>query len=347
MASTDSRHKNGKRIYRWVISLLVTGLAFYFIIRQVRLEDLKTAFSTLKGQTWQVLGLLLLIYIVGQLLRALSIKLILGDNFDFATAYFSMNAGYLLNNFLPFRLGEIGRALLLTGEGRNKAPFYKVFASVVTERILDIFISASLFLLTLSLAATSQSLKLMAWIAWFLMLTLMVVMMILSRHKLAFYRWYGKIFGKRQFWMSKVLPKLASFLEGFEKLAEPKQLAAILGALALSWATSMGEISLMHKVLLPDPQWWWPAFLISASAFAAALPSAPGGLGVFEAAMVSAHLLLGVNQASALAIAFILHVYQFVVSSLLGLVGLERLGENISSITLKSSQRQKSEANRS
>jgi hypothetical protein len=38
--------------------------------------------------------------------------------------------------------------------------------------------------------------------------------------------------------------------------------------------------------------------------------------------------------------AIILHVYQFVISSLIGLVGLQKLGENISSLALKSSSRQ-------
>ncbi len=37
-----------------------------------------------------------------------------------------MNEGYLINNFLPFRLGELGRALLLGGEtglGRGAGAF--------------------------------------------------------------------------------------------------------------------------------------------------------------------------------------------------------------------------------
>ena len=172
------------------------------------------------------------------------------------------------------------------------------------------------------------------------MIVMMVVMAILSKHKNGFYSWYQKLLGTKPFWMKKVLPKLASFLEGFEVLADIRNLLAILVVLAVSWLFALLEIYYLQRLLLPDAQWWWPAFVLSASAFAAALPSAPGSLGVYEAAMVSAYLILGVNQAPALAIAIILHAYQFVISSLLGLVGLERLGENIGSLALKSSRRQ-------
>jgi uncharacterized protein (TIRG00374 family) len=340
MTSLTTQPNKRKQVLRWLLPLAITAIAFYFIAKQVKLEDLKSAFSMLKGHTWQALGVLLGVYVISMSLRALSIKLILGKNFDFKTAFFSMNAGYLLNNFLPFRLGEVGRSLLLTGEGKNKAPFYKIFASVFTERILDIFISASLFLLTISVAVTSQTLRTLVWIAWVLMIVMMVVMAVLSKHKTRFYNWYQKILGTKPFWMKKILPKLASFLEGFEVLAEPKQLVAIFGVLVLSWSLSMVEMYYLQRLLIPNSQWWWPAFVISAAAFAAALPSAPASLGVYEAAMVGAYLILGVDQAPALTMALILHVYQFVLSSLFGLAGLEQLGENIASLATKSSRRQ-------
>ena len=162
-------------------------------------------------------------------------------------------------------------------------------------------------------------------------------MAVLSKHKNQFFSWYQKIFGTKPFWMTKVLPKFASFLEGFEVLADVKNLLAILGVLGLSWLLAMGEVFYLQRLLIPDGQWWWPAFVLSATAFAAALPSAPGSLGVYEAALVSAYFVLGVETAPALAMAVILHVYQFVMSSLFGLAGLERLGENIGSLASRSS----------
>ncbi|MFZ3070462.1 MAG: lysylphosphatidylglycerol synthase domain-containing protein, partial [Anaerolineaceae bacterium] len=74
-----------------------------------------------------------------------------------------------------------------------------------------------------------------------------------------------------------------------------------------------------------------------AGAFASALPSAPAGLGVFEAATVSAYTLLGTDQSTALVIALILHAIQFVAQCLLGMIGLYLLGENLGNLFRKAS----------
>ena len=55
----------------------------------------------------------------------------------------------MLNNVLPFRLGELGSALLLSG--RVSLPFWQVLSSVVVERVFDLGIAAGLLLGTLPL----------------------------------------------------------------------------------------------------------------------------------------------------------------------------------------------------
>ncbi len=48
-----------------------------------------------------------------------------------------MSAGYLLNNIFPFRLGEIGRAILL--DDPERSPALEVFSSILMERVFDVF----------------------------------------------------------------------------------------------------------------------------------------------------------------------------------------------------------------
>mgnify|MGYP002683266726 CR=1 FL=1 len=68
----------------------------------------------------------------------------------------------MLNNVLPFKLGEFGRAALLAGRG--KSGFLPVFASIVTERVLDFFLAAFFFLVSLPLVVTSSTVKTLALI---------------------------------------------------------------------------------------------------------------------------------------------------------------------------------------
>jgi len=90
--------------------------------------------------------------------------------------------------------------------------------------------------------------------------------------------------------------------------------------------------------LIPEGEWWWVVFVLAAGAFGGALPSAPAAMGVFEAAIVGAFLLLGVEQSRALAYALIVHAIQFSFSSIFGLIGLITEGQSIGNLYRKARQ---------
>ena len=60
--------------------------------------------------------------------------------------FLTLNEGYLLNNLLPFRLGEVARAFLL---GRKAGlDFWLVMSTILIERALDLLMAAALLLIT-------------------------------------------------------------------------------------------------------------------------------------------------------------------------------------------------------
>ncbi|MHC1784474.1 MAG: lysylphosphatidylglycerol synthase domain-containing protein [Anaerolineaceae bacterium] len=71
----------------------------------------------------------------------------------------------------------------------------------------------------------------------------------------------------------------------------------------------------------------WTRFWRWASRF----PSAPAALGVFEAALTGALSILGIDTSTGIAYAIIMHFMQFVVTGLLGFIGLAKAGKNLSS----------------
>lgn len=82
----------------------------------------------------------------------------------------------------------------------------------------------------------------------------------------------------------------------------------------------------------------------TASAFINALPSAPGGLGVFEAGTVGAYALVGVDKAPALAIALVVHSVQILIPAILGVIALILSGHSLGSLIEKATRiRQKEE----
>ena len=68
-------------------------------------------------------------------------------------------------------------------------------------------------------------------------------------------------------------------------------------------------------------------FVLSAGAFAAALPSAPAGLGVYEGAVMAAFAVLGVDMETALTYAIVTHGMSILFTTLIGLVGLKMRDE--------------------
>jgi len=77
---------------------------------------------------------------------------------------------------------------------------------------------------------------------------------------------------------------------------------------------------------------WWGVFTDAVLALGIAIPSAPAALGTFEAAMVGALTILGIDQTTGLAYAITLHFTQIVITGVLGFVGLMRQGRSISGL---------------
>jgi len=224
---------------------------------------------------------------------------------------------------------------LLAGKGKDHAGFLEVFASIITERTLDFFLAAVYLLLMLPRVVSARSMQTVASVVLALTVLLFILGGLGARN-------LSKINAKlREKWADKprllsLLPRINSFLAGFQILLNPIHFLFALLLLAGSWMCSMGEVWMLQQALLPTSQPWWAVFITPRS-FANALPSAPASLGVYEAANVALYGLLGVEQSSALAIALILHAVQFIGTSVLGMVGIYILGENFSTLAAKAS----------
>jgi uncharacterized membrane protein YbhN (UPF0104 family) len=94
----------------------------------------------------------------------------------------------------------------------------------------------------------------------------------------------------------------------------------------------LGEDWVLLQGFVPHPPFWWVAFVLGVTALGGALPSSSGAVGVLEAAIVAALVVLKVDQSTALAYGIVLHLIQFVITSVLGLIGLSREGESLTGI---------------
>jgi len=317
------------RVLKWLIPFLITGLAIWLLIANVDVNVLITAFRSFK-----LLQLLfaLAMALISLGLRAFAWRIILKKQFLFKRLFFVMNAGYLMNNVFPFRLGEVGRALLLGNKNDKDIGSLEVFSSILVERIYDVFLAAIFFLGSIVIILRGGSIQMMAILLLFLAVITLILLSIAARNR---ERLIGKLKlsgeGRSKLYTS-IISKLDSLLKGLSILNSPKLIMGSFGFLFLSWAFSLGQYYIIMQNVIPDGEIWWPILILSAGAFGIALPSAPAGLGVFEAAIVGAFALLGVESSVALAYALIIHGMQFFVSSGFGFVGLILEGQSLSTL---------------
>ena len=319
-------------VLRWLLPLGISALAVALLLRSIDLDTLMLAFRSITVGT---LLIAVALFIIGLLFRVWAWHLMLGEQFPFARVFYVMNAGYLLNNVFPFRLGEFGRAILLGSHEPGKPGILAVLSSIVVERIFDVFLAAVFFLSTLPLVLVEGN---ASWIA-FTMLGLAVfaflMLIVITRKREIVIGWLGSRQGKLGKPLAWLAPKVDGLLKGFSVLNNPRLFVLSFLFLLISWVLSMVQHTFLRLELMPGSEWWWVIFVLSTGAFAGALPSAPAGLGVFEAANVGAFILLGVDQSTALAYALIVHAIQFTFLSLFGLVGLIKEGQSIGDLYRK------------
>ena len=139
MSEGQNQRPVGK-VLRWLIPLAISALAIGLVLRQVGFSQFVANLSKLR---WQTILLASLVYFVSQLTRVFAWYILLQKRVSFKEAFFTMNAGYLLNNVFPFRLGEIGRALLLDRPDGPRA--FEVLSSIIMERVFDLLLGLFLF----------------------------------------------------------------------------------------------------------------------------------------------------------------------------------------------------------
>lgn len=319
---------NWRGLLRWLPGVIISILAFVVLFRLARFEDLS---STLRLIKWPYVALAIVLTVVSLGTRAQAWRTLIGEHrLTFWRSFFGISEGYLLNNILPLRAGEIGRAVFI-GRATGLGPFF-ILSTIVIERAFDIAMAAVLLLLTLPLALSFEWAKPIAIIALVAVAAGLFGVFLAARNRVVVNNWLHKRFGRFAFFNHTLSRWIDSVLQGFASLTSFRQFAMSLFWIAVSWVIWVVMYWEMLRMIIPTAPLWWAAFADAVLAMGIAVPSAPGSLGVFEASMVGALSILGVETATALAYALLMHLIQYVATGVLGLIGLIREGQSLSSI---------------
>jgi uncharacterized protein (TIRG00374 family) len=283
--------------------------------------------QALKTVNWFLFGIAVLVFLLSMLARGLSWRSLLNDRYPLLRVLAVLNEGYLINHTLPWRLGEVGRALLLAGGGNDS--IMRVLSSIMVERMYDLAFALVFLVLMLPEAAGLEGLT---QNAGFIGGVLVVAIVSLQ------------IFIQRPNWMRNLISKLPGPRDRLLSLWEQMQLGLIAlrdikiftrsaGWMLVSWVLAGIEYALVVRAVIPDASWRWAFFMLPVTLLGGAIPSTPGYLGVYEAAGVLALTTFGVEESQALAATLLLHGIVYILGSGFGIIALTSEGETISSLS--------------
>jgi uncharacterized protein (TIRG00374 family) len=312
---------------RWLPGAIISIIIIAVILSVV---DLRAMVEAIRHANYFLLSISIVLGFVWIAVRAQVWRTLLRDKPSYSDTFWTIGEGYLLNNFLPFRLGEIGRAFLLSR--KTGMQFMEVLPTIVIERAMDLGYTAVIFLAAIPFVVGSQGAERIGVIVGVIVLIGFIFLYILARSN----QWALDLFHK----LSARWPALqrlgGNFLEAFFAglgvLTDGWLFIRFLFWMTLNWALAIVSYYVIIRAFFPQTQVTWAMFGLGAAAFGGAIPSLPGAVGTLEGAFGGALFLLTHDQSTSFAVAIFARLYNYLNSGIIGGIGLAREGETLSGV---------------
>lgn len=320
---------------------LAFGLALSAVLiwLSVRALDMGEVLRALAGANWvwflPICGLTLLSMYVravrwGWLLR--SVKPI-----GVPSLYAATMIGFMANNLLPARLGELVRPWAL-GK-REKISRSSVLATVIVERVVDMFCVLVFLGIALLLHPAPPLIRRAGLLALVVNLALLVGLILIERNPAQADRLAA--------WSQRALPpalgpKVASLLRNFAAglgvfRHGPGLFWVTVHSLLLFLVTTLGLAAGMAAFALPVP-WYAGIVMLVVTAFGIMVAPTPGYLGAIQYACVLGLSLFGIDRTTAFSFSLYYHLTQFLPITVVGLFYLGRQGLSLGQMAAASRQ---------
>jgi uncharacterized protein (TIRG00374 family) len=314
--------------WRLIVGILISLVAFWLIVKDVDPAQTVAAFAK-ANYLWLIPGTLFMI--AAMAVRAQRWRVLLDYRLPLLRSFHIGNVGNMLNNVLPMRLGELGRAYLVSR--RSPVSVMQCVSTIIVERLLDVLTVFGFLMVVLPLSPTEEVFAragaITAGIAFAGVLGLFVAA--------AMREWVVGIAQKVLAWLpaslrEKLLHQGDDFLRGIQSIGVRNLFVGVAWSV-VTWIGWAGGTWMMLLAFVPSAAWSMAVFATCALALGLTIPSAPSGAGLYEAAGVAAMALFKVPNDVALAFSIALHVHGFIVISLFGIYGLDREGQSFTAIT--------------
>jgi glycosyltransferase 2 family protein len=313
-----------KSTRRWLPGVVISLVAIAYVLYKV---DLRQTIQAIRSANYWFLLISVAISIIWLGVRTLVWRTLLQNKATYRDVFLTVSEGYLLNNLLPFRLGEFGRAFLLGRKSDLK--FMGVLPSIVVERALDFTFAAFLLIISVPFVVGAASKGTIAILIGSIMVLGLAAMYLLARNRAWALHTFDRLTGRWPRLQKQGDLLLAPLFNGLAILTDGWLfLRAVLWE-TVDWSISVGQFYLTLRAFFPHPEPVWVLFGLGMVALGNAVPSLPGAIGIFEAFLVGALTLVSGDQDTSLAVALVSHFFNYIVTGLIGAYALSTEGETL------------------
>jgi len=286
-----------------IIGIIISLAGVYWAFRDFNYIDFKRSIQ----QIDLVYLILATIFLWGSVwLRGLRWKWLFKESSSpsVSSLYRAELIGYFGNNVLPLRLGEILRTYIIGKENNLSKSF--VFGTVVLERLMDMLALIFFAIILFFLYPFEEG-----WISDYLVkggvaiLIIILLLAILSRFK----------FNSTN---NKFLSILNQILNGLLSIRKQKVIPVVISSL-LIWSIYLLDVYFIQRAFQFNLSWAQSLTVLVISSLVLSIPSAPGMIGTFHAAVKYTMVdLFAFTPNEGNSFAILLHAYGYILLTLLG-----------------------------
>ncbi|MBN2718753.1 MAG: flippase-like domain-containing protein [Deltaproteobacteria bacterium] len=303
---------------KMVIAVLGVGFSVGGLLYAFNGVELSQLWETTSRIQFVPLTLSILAYWIGVVVtRAILVKFLLRRVGDLKVirAYRCLGIGFLGNNVLPFRMGDLARSAALARAA--SIPFSTVVGGAALERLMDMVMVAIIGFLALLVAPLPSDVR--SFIIWsgFVLGIGLIGLIVIARSKME-----KNILGNSRI-AGFIWSLWLKFSAGFQALENFKGIAIVLLLELVLWGFNLAHISFKLSSFGLPAGIDHSLVLLTCLGAAVALPSAPGYVGVYHAAArIAVSRMAGVEDSIAVAFGLYSWVIDMACGNLIGMVSM-------------------------
>lgn len=307
--------------WKFWLGIAISVIALYFTLRDVPFDAFLRALAAAQA-AWFIPAFLSLMAVL--VTRAVRWSTLMGGT-PVGITFHAQNIGYMLNMILPFRVGEIGRAIVI-GQ-RTSVSTATALSSIVVERLIDLAAVVLMFVVFAGFIPMDVALSRAATVSAGIVVVLIVLVGIIIWQSARFEVLLRVLLARFPSIHPDVwVQRFHDFTAGFKLINTPRRLLIVLVTTLLIWVFNIAVATFTMAAFLP-PRIDQAGLMMVAANLGGAAPSAPGGLGPVQFFARTALVLpFNLDATIATAFVFVWSLGQQLILIVLGLIGMLRIG---------------------